>query len=100
MTAVKPETSGVLRPQAVLMRRPFNPVRMAPDMARRQGNVTRLAFERLGREAAMAFLNESNDALGGRPLDIATGSVAGFEKIKVAIEAYDVAIKSPISAHK
>lgn len=100
MTAVKPGTSEGVRPQAVILRRPFNQVRLAPDMARRQGNVTRLAFERLGREAAMAFLNQSNDALGGRPLDIATGSVAGFEKIKVAIEACDDAVKLPLSAHK
>lgn len=70
------------------MRRPSNHIRLAPDMAARQGEITRLALERLGRDAAMAFLNQANAALGGRPLEIATESPAGFSRIKAAIESY------------
>lgn len=37
----------------------------------------------LGREQAIAFLNEHNAAIGGRPIAIATESVAGA----LAVEA-------------
>jgi hypothetical protein len=45
--------------------------RLDPDKAKRQGEITRLAFLVLGREGAMAFLNSDNADLGARPLDLA-----------------------------
>lgn len=59
--------------------------RMAPDDARRQGEITRLAFLLLGRETAIAFLNTAHDGLGGRPLDLATASDAGRNSVEAEI---------------
>ncbi|MEO6151906.1 MAG: hypothetical protein ABIT09_02050 [Croceibacterium sp.] len=55
--------------------------RLAPDNAKRQGDITQLAFQRLGREGAIAFLNEDNAALGGRPLDVAMESAEGSARV-------------------
>ena len=51
--------------------------RLEPASAQRQGAITRLAFHLLGREGAIAFLNNDNAELGARPLDLATASAAG-----------------------
>ena len=51
------------------------------DHAARQGDVTRLAFEVLGRDGAIAFLNTDNDRLGGRPIALATASAAGEARV-------------------
>ena len=51
--------------------------RLAPDCARRQGNITRLALTLLGREKAIEFLNSESDQLGARPLDLAIASETG-----------------------
>ena len=76
------ESTGASAPAAHWRRRSRgNPI--PPDQAIRQGNVTRLAFEMLGREQAIAFLNGHNAAIGGRPIAIATESVAGA----LAVEA-------------
>jgi uncharacterized protein (DUF2384 family) len=53
-----------------------------PAHARRQGEITRLAFLVLGREEAIAFLNTSHAGLGGRPLDLATASDAGRNRVE------------------
>lgn len=50
---------------------------MPADAARRQGDIARLAFLLLGgRDAAMEFLNNPDEALGARPIDL---SVSGEE---------------------
>jgi hypothetical protein len=36
-------------------------------------------------QAAVAFLNDHHPALGGRPLDIATGSAAGLAAVEAAL---------------
>lgn len=59
--------------------------RLAPDHAKRQGEITQLAFLLLGREAAIAFLNTSHADLGGRPLDLATASDAGRNSVEAEI---------------
>ncbi len=82
------EASKALPGRANIMRRPYSQHRLAPDMAVRQGEITRLALDRLGRDGALAFLNQSNEALGGRPLAIATETASGFLKIKAAIESH------------
>ncbi len=59
---------------------------LSADAARRQGEVTHLAFLALGgRDAAVEFLNLSDPALGGRPLDIAVASAEGAAKVAQAI---------------
>jgi hypothetical protein len=47
------------------------------DHAVRQGAITRLAFQILGRDRAIAFLNTDNPLLGGRPIALATESSSG-----------------------
>jgi hypothetical protein len=61
---------------------------LAPDAAKRQGQITTLAWKLLGRDAAIAFLNTHDDALGGRPLDLATADQDGCEAIERAIRAH------------
>lgn len=55
------------------------------DHAVRQGNITRLAFVLLGKEAAIAFLNTEQPDLGGRPLAIATSSAAGEATVRTML---------------
>jgi hypothetical protein len=59
--------------------------RLDRDQARRQGDITRLAFLLLGRERAIAFLNVDNAALRGRPLDLATASDAGRDSVETEL---------------
>lgn len=47
------------------------------DHAARQSDITRIAFQALGRDAAIAFLNTPHAGLGGRPLALATESADG-----------------------
>lgn len=68
-------------------RKRFAAVRLEPASAERQGRVARLAFEALGRDAATAFLNGFDDALGGRPLDLAVASAEGLRAVEQAIAA-------------
>lgn len=51
--------------------------RMEAGSARRQGDVSSLAFEVLGRDEALAFLNAEHAVLGGRPIDLAVLSDQG-----------------------
>jgi uncharacterized protein (DUF2384 family) len=62
-----------------------NAQRLAPDLAKRQGEITQLAFLLLGREAAIAFLNTDHAGLGGRPLDLATASDEGRNSVEAEI---------------
>lgn len=59
--------------------------RLAPDSARRQGDITRLALTLLGRESAMAFLNSENTSLGARPLDLAIASESGCASVEAEL---------------
>lgn len=75
------EAVAAPKPRRIAFRSANSP-KLTPDQARRQGQITHLAFSRLGgREAALAFLNEPNPALGERPLDLATASTEGFERV-------------------
>jgi hypothetical protein len=58
------------------------------DDARRQGDISQLAFLTMGgRDPAIAFLNAENAELGGRPLSLATASAEGYEQVAAAIRA-------------
>lgn len=65
-------------------RRPTGP-RLALPEAERQGRIAQLAFSLLGKDEALAFLNEPNDALGGRPIDLAMESETGFSAVEQAL---------------
>ena len=68
-------------------RRKFAEARLSPESVERQGRVARIAFEALGRDGATAFLNGHDDALGGRPLDLAIASAEGLVAVEQAIAA-------------
>jgi hypothetical protein len=56
------------------------------DETRRRGLAVRLASSaHATSEGAMAFLNEHNPALGGRPLDIATASEDGLAAVEATL---------------
>lgn len=58
------------------------------DDAKRQGDISQLAFLTMGgRDAAVEFLNSDNAELGGRPLALATASAEGYEQVAAAIRA-------------
>ena len=61
--------------------------RLDPASAARQGSITRLAFELLGKDQAIAFLNTEHTALGGRPLDLATLSDQGRTAVEAELRA-------------
>jgi uncharacterized protein (DUF2384 family) len=71
--------------------RKTNAQRLPPEDAKRQGEITRLAFLLLGREAAIDFLNTAHAGLGGRPLDLAIASDAGRNSVEAELGrmAYD-----------
>ena len=79
--------SKAIRQRSNLVFRPRR-VAMAPDAARRQGNISQLAFLLLGgRDPAIAFLNAENGELGGRPLALATASAEGYAQVAAAVRA-------------
>lgn len=84
--ASAPEASAQ-SPRTMRFRKKFTTDRLPADKVERQGKIARIAFEKLGRDGATAFLNTHDDALGGRPLDLAMASVAGFDAMVVAISA-------------
>lgn len=75
----KPRRSG-FQPRRMMKK-------MDPVAAERQGRITMFAWKRLGNEHAIAFLNAHDEALGGRPLDLAVASEDGLGAVERAIEA-------------
>jgi len=73
------------KPQTQRFRRVQTGPRLAPESAERQSRIALMAWELLGPDAAIAFLNGHNDDLGARPLDLAIASTAGFEAVERAI---------------
>lgn len=68
----------------------------ARDDAQRQGDISQLAFLTMGgRDPAIAFLNNENADLGGRPLAIATASAEGYEQVATAIRAWEPDARAP-----
>lgn len=88
---VDDEATDAVAAPAPVKRRQFRTAAMksklSEDEANRQGRIVRIAFEVMGRDVARAFLNEADDALGGRPLDVATASVDGMQAVEAAIAA-------------
>ncbi|UYY77950.1 antitoxin Xre/MbcA/ParS toxin-binding domain-containing protein [Sphingomonas sp. R1] len=62
--------------------------KLAPEVIARQSRVALLAFQRLpDRAAALAFLNNIDEALGGRPIDVASASEAGAVRVETMLRA-------------
>lgn len=59
--------------------------KLTGDSARRQSEITSLAFLLLGREKALVFLNNEHSGLGARPLDLATASAEGRARVEVEL---------------
>ena len=56
--------------------------KMPRENAQRQGAIATLAFMEFGdRDKAVTFLNTHNDTLDARPLDVASASSEGFDKV-------------------
>ncbi len=69
-------------------RKRFDGPRLSAEEAARQGRVARLAWEKLPQAgAAVAFLNTHDEALGGRPIDLAVASDAGLKAVEEALAA-------------
>lgn len=63
------------------------------EQTKRRGLVVRLASELHPSSAeALAFLNTHHDALGGRPLDIATASEDGFAAVEKELHAHSATL--------
>lgn len=60
--------------------------RLTAEEAQRQGNVARLAWSAFqDKDRVVAFLNGHDEALGGRPIDLAVASDAGLAAVTEAI---------------
>lgn len=79
------DTVNKVRPAMKRYRSTATP--LSRDQANRQGDVSKLAFETLGRDDAVLFLNTPDEALGGRPIDVAIASAEGAAIVKQAIGA-------------
>ena len=67
-------------------RKPANGPRLTTDQMARQGRVLDRAIEKLGATDAMTFLNNQDDQLGGRPLDLAIASVDGLNAVEARLD--------------
>lgn len=85
--APAPEAADA-KPQFKRFRKRFDTVRLSPEAAARQGKAATAAFLALkDRDAMIAFLNTHDDALGGRPIDLAVESDAGLKAVEAALVA-------------
>lgn len=85
--ASRPPASDLAAPRRNPFRNKFTAVRLPPDAVERQSRITLLAWNLMGADAAIAFLNNHDDRLNGRPLDLAVASATGFEAVEREITA-------------
>lgn len=86
-TEHKPANVTPAEPRRMMFRKKFTTVRLAPDAVERQSRITLLAWNLMGADAAVTFLNNHSNLLAGRPLDLAVASAAGFEAVEREIHA-------------
>jgi hypothetical protein len=80
-----PDPAFAAKPKSRMFQR-ADRTRFPADQAKRQGDITHIAFRHFGgRDAAIAFLNSPHGGLAGRPIDVATGSAEGFASVECAI---------------
>lgn len=66
-------------------------LKTSQEIVARQSKVAVLAFQKLGdRRAALDFLHSADAELGGRPIDVASESDAGAERVLAALRTHDV----------
>lgn len=88
MDTDQPTPDMAKKPEFKRFRSKFNAVKLSPEQAERQGRIARSAWAALGsRDAVVAFLNTHDDALGGRPLDLAVASAEGLTAVEQAMAA-------------
>lgn len=69
-------------------RNKFNAPRLSAEEAERQGIAAKTAWAAFPEPgAAVAFLNSHDEALGGRPIDLAIASPSGLQAVEEAIAA-------------
>lgn len=69
-------------------KRRYDGPRLTAEQAARQGDAVRLAFDAFGGSAAaIAYLNQHDDALGGRPIDLVVASPEGLASVAQAMAA-------------
>jgi hypothetical protein len=83
----EPAEISLAAPSRKPFRKKFTTVRLAPEAVERQSRITMIAWNALGSEAAIAFLNSYSELLEGRPLDLAVASAAGFAAVEHEIVA-------------
>jgi hypothetical protein len=58
---------------------------LSPEALNRQSEATRLAMDALGAADGIAFLNGHDEALGGRPIDLAMADAEGLAAVGAAL---------------
>lgn len=81
----EPAASNIDAPRRKMFRNKFTTPRLSPDAVERQSRIALFAWNHLGGDAAIAFLNTYNLELEARPLDLAIASAAGCEAVEQAI---------------
>ena len=86
MTEEKQEGADAPKPK---FRRSRPMAKMPRENARRQGAIVTLAFMEFGdRDKAVSFLNTHNESIDARPLDMASESSEGFDRVSDLITSY------------
>lgn len=83
----KSRDGKITPPKSKPFRKTYTAVRLSSESVERQSRVTLLAWDLLGGDAARAFLNGHNEALAGRPLDLAVASEAGYDAVVSLLSA-------------
>lgn len=73
------------KPRNMRFRPRHNQPLLPRDGVKRQGAISTLAFQLIGKEAAIAFLNTDHSGLGGRPLALATESAEGLAAVEAEL---------------
>jgi len=79
------QATGTPPARARMFRKPFTGARLSPESVERQSQVTLMAWNLLGADAAIRFLNSFHTDLEGIPLDLAVASPIGCEAVERAI---------------
>ena len=78
------------KPKRKTFRRGFQAERPSPEVMARQARLARSAWAALGdRDAVVAFLNTHDEAMGGRPIDLALASDEGLGRIEETMTSMD-----------
>lgn len=85
--AREPALSKTAAPKRKMFGNRLSASQLSPQALERQSRIALLAWNLLGGDAAIAFLNTYNPALEARPLDLAIDSAAGCEAVEHALSS-------------